>query len=115
MSRMSANSTIIHDHLPQIREFCERWQITELSVFGSAARGDMRPDSDVDLLVAFAEEADWGLLEVFEMEDEAAKILGRKVDLVSRRGVEEGGNWIIQREILGTAKPVYENTGSLPA
>jgi predicted nucleotidyltransferase len=36
-----------------IAEICRRHQVRELSVFGSAARGDMRPDSDIDLLVDF--------------------------------------------------------------
>ncbi len=38
----------------QITEFCEKWRIRELSLFGSVLRGDFRPDSDVDVLVSFA-------------------------------------------------------------
>ena len=46
----------------QLEEFC-RWWIAELRVFGSALRGDFRPDSDLDLLVTFAPHADWSLLD----------------------------------------------------
>jgi predicted nucleotidyltransferase len=35
----------------KIAEFCKRWNISEFAIFGSALRGDFRPDSDVDLLV----------------------------------------------------------------
>jgi predicted nucleotidyltransferase len=38
----------------EIVEFCHRWQVTEMSLFGSALRGDFGPDSDVDVLVSFA-------------------------------------------------------------
>ncbi len=44
-------------HQP-IHEFCDRWQITELSLFGSVLRDDFRPDSDIDILAAFAPTAD---------------------------------------------------------
>lgn len=47
-----------------VAAICKRYQVRELSVFGSAARGDMRPDSDVDLLVDFEPEARTGLLEL---------------------------------------------------
>lgn len=67
----------------RIDEFCHRWQIAELRVFGSALREDFRPDSDLDLLVRFAPEADWSLLDHVTMEEELSGIVGRQVDLVS--------------------------------
>src|SRR5262245_9272753 len=42
---------------------CQRWKIRELSLFGSAARGDARADSDIGLLVEFEPDADWSLLD----------------------------------------------------
>ena len=56
----------------------------ELSVFGSAARGEMRPDSDIDLLVEFLPEAEIGLLEHAGLMLDLSQLLGRKVDLVSK-------------------------------
>ena len=47
---------------PEIAAICRRSQVRELCVFGSAARGEMRPESDIDLLVDFLPEARPGLL-----------------------------------------------------
>ena len=95
--------------LPQqsIREFCQRWQIVELSVFGSVLRDDFRSDSDIDILVAFAPTANWGLLEHAQMQQELETILGRAVDLISKRAIERSSNWIRRQEILSTAQTIY--------
>ncbi|MGV0028348.1 nucleotidyltransferase family protein [Phormidesmis priestleyi] len=93
-------------HQP-IREFCDRWQITELSLFGSVLRDDFRPDSDIDILAAFAPTADWGLLEHAQMQQELEAMLGRSVDLISKRAIERSSNWIRRREILSTAQSIY--------
>ena len=71
----------------KIAEFCRRWKITELSLFGSVLRDDFRPGSDVDVLVTFAPDAQWSLFDAVEMEQELSTIFGRKVDLISRRPV----------------------------
>jgi predicted nucleotidyltransferase len=92
---------------PAVETFCHRWKVRELAVFGSALRDDFRPDSDVDLLVTFEPDANWGLLEQTTMESELAVILDRKVDLVSRRAVERSTNWIRRQEILGSAETVH--------
>ena len=91
----------------RIAEFCRRWQITELALFGSVLREDFRPESDVDLLVSFAENARWTLLDLARMEAEFKDILGREVDLVERRAVELSENYIRRRHILESAEPVY--------
>ncbi|HEY9907619.1 MAG TPA: nucleotidyltransferase family protein [Thermosynechococcaceae cyanobacterium] len=95
--------------LPQseIAAFCARWQIAELSLFGSALRDDFRPDSDIDLLVAFAPEADWSLLDRVRMQQELEQVLGRDVDLVSKRAIEQSSNWIRRQEILSSAQLIY--------
>ena len=90
-----------------IAEFCRRWKIVELSLFGSALRDDFRPDSDVDLLVSFAPNADWSLLDHVAMEEEMSAMLGRKVDLVSRRAVERSENRFRRKAILDSARPLY--------
>jgi len=71
-----------------IADFCRRWHVKELAVFGSAARGDMRPDSDVDVMVEFEDGGrprDWGLI---DMQIDLAAILGRDVDLVTKGPIE---------------------------
>lgn len=90
-----------------LEDFCRRWKIVELSVFGSALRDDFRPDSDLDLLVSFASDAEWSLLDHIAMEEELSSGLNRKVDLVSRRAVERSSNWIRQKAILESAEPYF--------
>jgi uncharacterized protein len=91
----------------ELAGFCRRWKISELTLFGSALREDFGPDSDLDILVTFAPDADWGLFDHVKMEQELQALLGRDVDLISRRAVERSENWIRRREILGTAQVVY--------
>ena len=87
--------------------FCQKWKITELALFGSVLRADFRPDSDVDVLVTFRPDAEWTLFDMVRMQDELAALFGRRVDLVSRRGVEQSRNWIRRRAILESAETVY--------
>jgi hypothetical protein len=84
-------------------EICRRYQVRELAVFGSAARGEMRQDSDIDLLVEFHPEAEVGLLEHAGLMLDLSELLGRKVDLVSKRGLKP----LIRDSILHEARPVY--------
>jgi predicted nucleotidyltransferase len=75
----------------------------ELSVFGSAARGEMRPDSDIDLLVEFLPDAHVSLIEHAGLMLDLAKLLGRKVDLVSKRALKP----LIRESVLADARLVY--------
>ena len=95
--------------LPQaeISEFCGRWHIAELALFGSVLRDDFGPESDLDVLVTFSPGADWGLLDHYQMEQELETLLGRDVDLLTRSAVEQSRNWLRRREILSTAQVVY--------
>lgn len=101
--------TILQYNLPreEIAAFCRRWQLAELAFFGSVLRADFRPDSDLDVLVTFAPGAQWGLLDQVRMQQELTTILGREVDLVSRRAIERSTNWIRRQEILSTAQVFY--------
>jgi len=91
----------------RLGEFCRRWKVAELALFGSALRSDFTAASDLDLLVTFEPEADWSLLDHVAMEGELSAMLGRKVDLVSRRAIERSANWIRRKAILETAEPFY--------
>ena len=71
----------------RIETFCLEWKIAELAFFGSVLRDDFRPDSDVDVLVTFADDAHWSSYEWVDMIDELERLFGRKVDLVSARGL----------------------------
>ncbi len=91
----------------ELAEFCRRWRITELALFGSILRDDFRPDSDVDVLATFAPEAGWSLLDHVGMEQALAELFGRPVHLVSRRAIERSQNWIRRQAILNTAQVVH--------
>ena len=91
----------------EIAQFCRRWLIRELALFGSALRDDFDPDSDVDVLVTFSAEANWGLLDHVQMQQELQTLFRRNVDLVSRRAVERSRNWLLRNEILSTAQPFF--------
>ena len=52
----------------QIVDFCAQWKVAELSLFGSVIREDFYPHNDIDILIAFVPEANWGLLEHVQMQ-----------------------------------------------
>lgn len=92
----------------RIETFCRKWKVAELSFFGSILRPlDFRSESDVDVLVRYGPEAKWSLFDEVEMEDELREIVGRDVDLVNRRAVEQSHNWIRRQAILESAVPFY--------
>ena len=90
-----------------IAAFCERWQVTELALFGSVLRDDFGPDSDIDVLVAFREEARHTLFDMVHMEEELKALFGREVDLVSRRGIERSRNHLRRRAVLESVETIY--------
>lgn len=91
----------------RIEEFCRRWGVSEFSLFGSVLREDFRPDSDVDVMVSFAPGVHRTLLDLAAMQEELEGILGRNVDLLTRRGVEQARNPLRREEILSTAETIY--------
>ncbi len=91
----------------KIAEFCKRWNISELAIFGSALRQDFRPDSDVDILVSFAPEAKVSLFDMVHMQDELKQIFGRDVDLISKRGLENSRNYLRRKAILESAQVIH--------
>jgi uncharacterized protein len=86
----------------RIAEICRKYGVKELSVFGSAARGEMRPDSDLDILVEFLPESKIGW-EFFELEEELTRVLARKVDLGSKRSLKP---WV-RADALRDARIIY--------
>lgn len=87
-----------------VSQFCRRWQVTELSLFGSVLRDDFNPASDVDVLVAIAPDASTSYWDWPEMVEELERIFGRRVDLVAAGGLR---NPFRKREILSTRKVIY--------
>jgi uncharacterized protein len=69
----------------RLAEFCRRHSIVRLRMFGSAARGEERPDSDVDLIADFGDRI--GFFELIRAEDDLAGFFGRPVDLLTEPGI----------------------------
>lgn len=82
---------------------CRRYGVARLELSGSSARGDFRPDSDVDLLVEFLPGIRVGLLHLSGMQVELQELMGRKVDLVPRAGLKPG----VREEILREARALF--------
>ncbi|MEP6754422.1 MAG: nucleotidyltransferase domain-containing protein [Chthonomonadales bacterium] len=76
-----------------IQNFCRKWKIKELFVFGSVLREDFRPDSDIDLMFTLESNTNLTLESWMRMESELVALLGHKVDLVPRKSVEESENY----------------------
>src|SRR5438477_7118690 len=110
---MIANPPEVKLELPieKVASFCQRWGIVRLDIFGSVLREDFRPDSDVDFLFTpgphFKRDKVYGAWARNYMAEELAGIVGRKVDIIDRRRVEQMENWIKRRHILQTAVPIY--------
>lgn len=101
---MTAISPKIEVSENAIASFCQRWKITEFALFGSILRDDFRPDSDVDVLVSFAPDANWSLWNIIEMKEELETLFGREVDLVQKDGLR---NPFRRYEILSTKQVIY--------
>ena len=99
----------LHLEMPQeqIEAYCRKWKIKEFSLFGSVLRKDFKSDSDVDVLVSFFPEARHSLFDHVEMQNELQDILKRKIDLLTRKAVEQSRNYIRRKAILESAEPYY--------
>lgn len=86
----------------QVAEICRRNDISYLGVFGSFARGDFTPESDVDLLARFSKPK--SLLDLVRIEREFAEHLGRPVDLTTDGGLSP---YIVDR-VMADLKGIYE-------
>lgn len=90
--------------LDEIAAFCRRHRIRRLAVFGSALRDDFRPDSDVDVLVQFEDDARVGLLGLAATERTLSELLGREVELHTVAGLHPS----FREQVLAEAEVQYE-------
>lgn len=86
-----------------LAELCRRYGVKELSLFGSAARGEMKPESDIDLMVEFQPGERVGMIRYETLVGELERLTGRKVDLVTKRGLKP---WV-RTEVLRDACVIY--------
>lgn len=94
--------------MPEIAVICQRWQITELSLFGSVLGNQFHSDSDVDILIRFAPNTRQGLLTLAKIKHDLEASTGRVVDIALKEAIEDSENWIRRNEILKTAQVIYE-------
>jgi len=94
------------DYIPksELETFCRKNHITKMSLFGSALNDELKPDSDIDLLVDFDKNHMPGLFDISRMEIELSGAIGRKVDL---RTPEDLSRYF-RDEIVKNAKVHYE-------
>ena len=95
----------VSDHAAEIRSACSRHSVSSLAIVGSAARADFDPArSDIDVLVDFVD-ADINYFRAFMgLRDELTSILGRKVDVITRRGIR---NQLLLRSLENDAIQLY--------
>lgn len=93
-----------------LSNFCHKWQIAELALFGSVLREDFRAEgedpSDIDVLYLFTAKANYGL-EIFEMQAELEALFDRKVDFVSKKAILNSRNWLRRQKILNSHRIIY--------
>lgn len=86
-----------------LADICRRCGVKELSLFGSVVRGETRPESDVDMMVEFEPGVRIGLIKFESLVEELELLTGRKVDLVTKRGLKP---WI-RPHVLKDARVIY--------
>lgn len=87
----------------KIVEICLRHRVRELSLLGSATRGEMRPDSDIDLLVDYLPDARPSWFDLIGMTNELSDLLGHNVDLGVKRALKPR----YKDRILAEAQVIY--------
>jgi len=88
----------------KLSDFCRRWQVRELALFGVATDEGAAPGDGVGVLVTFAPEAPHDLFALAEMQAELGKVLGREVALVERAGLR---NPFRRQHILASRVVIY--------
>lgn len=82
-------------------EMQRRFAVKRLSLFGSAARDQLREDSDIDILVAFDGPATFD--GYFDLKDDLERILGKPVDLVTEKGLKPGARPYVEKDLIRVA------------
>ena len=87
-----------------IVHICKKYNINELSIFGSSIRGDFNQNSDIDILVSFGNNADISLFDLMDLENEFSQLLQKEVDIVEKESLK---NPIRKNKILSTREIIY--------
>ncbi len=79
-------------------ELREKFKVKEIGIFGSYVKAEQRKGSDIDILVEFEESI--GLFEFMDLEEYLSNLLGRKVDLVSKKALKPRIGEYILKEVV---------------
>ncbi|MCC6531280.1 MAG: nucleotidyltransferase family protein [Burkholderiales bacterium] len=83
------------------QEIAQRFAVKKLALFGSAARDELRDDSDVDVLVEFEGPTTYD--GYFKLQDYLQELLGRSVDLVTERGLKPRARRHVEKDPVRVA------------
>jgi len=97
MKKLDEVKAILARHKAELRE---KYKVKAMSIFGSVVRNEASEESDIDILVEF--EAPIGFFKFLELEEHLEKLLGMKVDLVSKKALKPR----IGKRIIEEAIPV---------
>jgi predicted nucleotidyltransferase len=95
----------------QISDFCRRYEIVELALFGSVVREDFGPESDIDFLATYAPDKRWQPWGDLPEQAEMEALLGRRVDWITKKMIESSANPIFRRAVLSEAEVIYAARG----
>jgi predicted nucleotidyltransferase len=103
--RMATKAPRVRISIPKrkIQEFCHRYDVQRMALFGSVLNKNFRPESDVDVLVAFTPNAHIGFLTLSRMQRELSELFKRPVDLVPMDGLKP----VIRDSVLSNIEVVY--------
>lgn len=88
---------ILRELLPKIKT---QYQIKQLGLFGSYVRGEATENSDIDILVEFYPNINFGLITYCRLENQLSETLGKKVDLVTKDGLKPHIGANILKEVI---------------
>lgn len=96
-TRFQAILQQLREYIPQIKE---QYQIQKIGVFGSYVRGEEQENSDIDILIEFSPDVNFGLLTFCKLENQLSDKLGKKVDLVTKDGLKPRIGENILKEVV---------------
>ena len=88
----------------KISDFCRQYKISELALFGSVLRDDFSPESDIDVLVTFAPDCGYSLLDLVQIQQELTDVFEHKVDLIEKDSLR---NPFRKHTILNNMEIIY--------
>ena len=97
-------------NMSAVADFCQRWHISEMALFGSVLRDDFAPDSDVDVMVSFEHGKEPSFMTLRDAKAELSSLVKHDVSISTRDAIM----WrrtlpSIRKSILSTAEVIYAN------